>query len=61
MYIHTRTRTYNASVTGVYVSAMIGDGGGGSGCIAETNVTGTASLHNSMEICRNVYQRHSWI
>jgi len=33
---------------------------GGGGCTAETNVTGTASLHNGMEICRDVY-RHGWI
>ena len=37
-----------------------GDDGGGGGCAAESNVTGAASLHNGMEICRNVY-RHSWI
>jgi len=33
---------------------------GGGGCAMESNVTGAASLHNGMEICRNVY-RHSWI
>lgn len=45
----------NALPPRVYVD----DGGGGS-CAAESNVTGAASLHNGMEICRNVY-RHSWI
>lgn len=37
-----------------------GSGGSGSSCGEESNVTGAASLHNGMEICRNVY-RHSWI
>lgn len=43
----------NALPPRVYVD----DGGS---CAAESNVTGAASLHNGMEICRNVY-RHSWI
>lgn len=55
---------YNKSMEYICRNALlpqvhIDDGGGG--CVAaESNVTGAASLHNGMEICRNVY-RHSWI